>query len=137
MHIVTVGDVMLDVLVDAPDGLRSDDDTEANIELAAGGQAANVAAWVASLGARATLVGPVSNSAAGHLIGEHLGGLGVDVVPVEVPKLGTVVSILSGGTRTLASDAGDQGWVDALDASVVPDGVDWLHVSAYPLLRAN
>ena len=45
MHIATLGDVMLDVIVDAPDGLHDDDDVKAQIEVTSGGQAANVAAW--------------------------------------------------------------------------------------------
>ena len=58
MHIATVGDVVLDVIVDVPGGLNPDDDAEASITLSAGGQAANVAAWAAHLGAEATLIGP-------------------------------------------------------------------------------
>ena len=48
MHIATVGDVVLDVIVDVPGGLNPDDDAEASISLSAGGQAANVAAWAAA-----------------------------------------------------------------------------------------
>ena len=32
MHIATLGDVMLDVIVNAPDGLHEDDDVKAQIE---------------------------------------------------------------------------------------------------------
>lgn len=137
MHIVTLGDVMLDVVVNAPDGLRQDDDTEASIGLYAGGQAANVAAWSVDLGAEATLIGPRGRDSAASFVHERLSAAGVRINAVEAAATGTVVSLLSGRTRTLASDAGDQTWVEALDAAMAPTDVDWLHVSGYPLLRAS
>lgn len=137
MHIVTVGDVALDVLVDAPFGLHEDDDTEARIVLAAGGQAANVAAWAVELGARATVVAPRANTVSADLVAEQLARTGVDLVEISVSSIATVVSLLAAGTRTLLSDAGDQSWVDRLDPSVLPTDIDWLHVSGYPLLRAR
>ena len=136
MHIATLGDIMLDVIVEAPDGLRIDDDTEARIGLSAGGQAANVATWAVALGARATVIGPRGRTTTATFVDAQLATAGVDVVAIEVPSTGTVVSILAAGTRTLASDAGDQTWVDRIDAALLPDSVDWLHVSAYPLLRS-
>src|SRR5580698_9044702 len=53
--ICTIGDLILDVVVlpDAP--LAPDGDTPATIRLGAGGQAANVAAWAAALGATSRL----------------------------------------------------------------------------------
>ena len=44
--VACLGDVMLDVIVEAPGGLVPYDDTPAEITFAAGGQAANVATWV-------------------------------------------------------------------------------------------
>ncbi len=136
MHIATLGDIMLDVIVDAPDGLRTDDDTESRIGLSAGGQAANVATWAVALGAQSTLIGPRGRTTAGDFIDVQLATAGVDVVGINVPATGTVVSILASGTRTLASDAGDQTWVDRVDVTRLPTSIDWLHLSAYPLLRA-
>jgi ribokinase len=137
MHIATLGDVMLDIIVDAPTGLRTDDDTEACIDIATGGQAANVAAWAVALGARATLIGPRGRGHSAAIVDEQLAAAGVAVMGVDVASTGKVVSILAGGARTLASDAGDQGWLDRLEAAHLPDEVDWLHVSGYPLLRAE
>jgi sugar/nucleoside kinase (ribokinase family) len=137
MHIATLGDVMLDIIVEAPDGLREDDDTEARIELSAGGQAANVAAWAVSLGARGTVVGPHGSTSAAAFIADQLSRASVDVVSIAVTTTGKVVSIVASGTRTLASDAGDQSWANRLDPNALSDDVDWLHVSGYPLLRAS
>ncbi|MGH2893914.1 MAG: PfkB family carbohydrate kinase [Solirubrobacteraceae bacterium] len=56
ISICTLGDLILDVVVlpDAP--LALDADTPATIRFAAGGQAANVAAWASALGARSRLI---------------------------------------------------------------------------------
>src|SRR5688572_15863252 len=127
MHIATLGDVMLDVIVDVPGGLRPDDDSEAAIMLAVGGQAANVATWVVHLGARATLIGPRGASSSSSLIAERLVAAGVQFAAVDVEATGTVVSIVSQGTRTMASDPGDLSWVDRVDQLPVEDA-DWLHI---------
>ena len=56
MLVACLGDVMLDVIVELEDGLSPDDDSPARITFAAGGQAANVAAWATALGARSRLI---------------------------------------------------------------------------------
>lgn len=137
MHIVTVGDLVLDVLVDASHGLRPDDDTDARIGLQPGGQAANVAAWAATLGARATLIGPRAEGAVGSMLATAMADRGVELVATAVARAGTVVSIVADGERTLVSDGGDQSWVGKLQANLLPPSIDWLHVSAYPLLRST
>lgn len=137
MHIATVGDVVLDVIVDVPGGLNPDDDAEASISLSAGGQAANVAAWAAHLGAEATLIGPQGSSDAAGLIAKSLASKGVRFVGIPVQRDGTVVSIVAHGQRTLASDAGDQTWLARVTPDLLPTGLDWLHLSGYPLLRAE
>lgn len=137
MHIVTVGDLVLDVVVDAPRGLRRDDDTDARIELLPGGQAANVAAWAAALGAQATLIGPLPGNDIGSMLASAMTSAGVRLTELRVERAGTVVSVVAGGERTLMSDGGDQSWVGMLTPDVVPHDTDWLHVSAYPLLRST
>ncbi len=134
---VTVGDVLLDVVVVASAPLVADDDVPARIRLEPGGQAANVATWVAALGARATAIGPVAPSAAGRLVTEHLARSGVRLIGVEVDEIGSVVSVVARGSRSLASDAGDLGWPERLDPGLLPDDVDRLHVSGYALFRGR
>jgi sugar/nucleoside kinase (ribokinase family) len=135
MRIVTIGDVMLDVVVRTRTSLRDDDDTDATIRVMLGGQAANVAAWAVALGASATVVGPRGSSVAASIVGQRLSGAGVEYVGIDSGDVGTVVSIVAGGTRTMASDAGPSDWVASLRGEQVPDA-DVLHVSGYPLLRA-
>ncbi len=159
-RVACIGDVLLDVLVEAPAGLVADDDTEARITTAAGGQAANVACWVSALGGRAVVVGPRAQDTAGSLAEAALAEHGVRLVGPRVARSGTVVSIVHAGRRSLASDPGDRAWLDfsdldfsdldlsGCDLSGVdlpapeapgPDrgatALDWVVVSGYALLR--
>jgi ribokinase len=136
MHIAALGDVMLDVIVKAPDGLHEDDDVKAHIEVTAGGQAANVAAWAASLGARAPVIGPRGQATTALFVDDQLTSAGVGMIAVDVPVTGTVVSLVTDKTRSLASDSGDPSWVSRLDPHRLPIDLDWLHLSGYPLWRS-
>jgi ribokinase len=136
-HVVCLGDVMLDVLVEAPDGLVPDDDTPARITVAAGGQAANVAAWVVALGGVAEVYGPRSTAGTGRLVLEALSERGVRVVGPEVDHPGAVVSLVTTEGRSLASDPGDGSWLAAVSPGTWLEGADWLFVSGYTLLRTQ
>ena len=136
--VCVAGDVMLDVLVSTRGPLRIDDDTAADIAFSAGGQGANVAAWVCALGGRAGLYGPRTRAGAGQVIDGQLIARGIRLYsePRDTHG-GVVVSWLASGKRTLASDPGDLGWIDErlADTSWLA-GADWLHLSGYLLLRA-
>lgn len=136
MLVSCLGDIMLDVIVDAPHGLVEDDDTPARITFAAGGQAANVAAWVSALGARARVFGPRSHSGNGRLVEEVLAGAGVEVHGPFVAQSGTVMSLITEGSRSMASDPGTTDWLDAVAPGPWLQDADWLFVSGYALLRA-
>lgn len=135
VSVVCVGDVMLDVIVSAPEGLVADDDTPAGISFAAGGQAANVAAWVSTLGGTARVVGPMSSRGHGPLVSSAMQARGVEMRGPRVDRAGAVVSLVQNGQRSMASDAGDTTWLTRLDAADLPDELDWLYVSGYALLR--
>jgi sugar/nucleoside kinase (ribokinase family) len=138
VKVCVAGDVMLDVLVLTQGPLTADDDTPATITVGAGGQAANVAAWVCALGGRAVLYGPRTRDAAGQLMDGRLIARGIQLyAEPRDARCGTVVSFVTSGQRTLASDPGDLTWVD--DRLADPSwltGADWLHLSGYLLLRA-
>jgi len=137
MRIATLGDLMLDVIVRLDEPLASGDDVRARTRTGAGGQAANVAAWAASLGAEARCIAKRGGDAAGELVGRELAGHGVELVgPVADGATGVVVSLVGAdGERSMASDRGvapeltpeelDPAWLDC----------DVLHVSGYALLR--
>jgi len=135
--VACLGDVMLDVLVDAPTGLAPDDDVSAGITFAAGGQAANVATWVANLGGTARVYGPRSDSATGRLVEDALTARGVELWGGPTGRMGAVLSVVTDGTRSMASDAGDLSWLEDLRAGAWLTGADWLFVSGYALLRAR
>jgi sugar/nucleoside kinase (ribokinase family) len=135
--VACLGDVMLDVIVELEDGLTSDDDTPATITFAAGGQAANVATWVVSLGGQARVFGPRGDNGPGQLVDKALRNHGVEVWGTSTGASGAVVSLVTGGTRTMASDPGDLGWLDEIRSGAWLEGADWLFVSGYALLRTR
>jgi sugar/nucleoside kinase (ribokinase family) len=136
--ICTIGDLILDVIV-LPDGaLPPDADTPATIRLSAGGQGANVAAWVSALGGSGRLICQRGSDAATELASAELVQHGVEVCGPVVDGHGGVVVCTrdAHGQRTMASDRGVASQFDA--AALDPDwlrGCDVLHVSGYCLLR--
>jgi sugar/nucleoside kinase (ribokinase family) len=137
--VCALGDLLLDVVVrlDAP--LADGDDTAAETRFGAGGQAANVAAWVAALGEEARFVGKRSGDAAGRLLEDELRARGVELAgPVAEGRTGVVVSMVGpDGGRTMASDRGVSPLLGAweLDMRWFRD-CSWLHLSGYSLLRS-
>src|SRR4051794_14205740 len=106
MKLVTLGDLILDVIVRLDRPLEPGDDTVAVTQTWPGGQAANVAAWAAALGGDARFVGKRGADAAGEIVTHELESRGVDVAgPVE-GRTGIVVSIAAAGDRSMASDRG-------------------------------
>jgi ribokinase len=74
--LVTVGDVMLDIHLPAPDGAR----LHAPIEVRVGGSAVNAARAAAARGRRVVVVGRVGDDAAGRLVASELVREGVDAL---------------------------------------------------------
>jgi sugar/nucleoside kinase (ribokinase family) len=136
--ICTIGDLILDVVVLPKAPLRADADTPSSIRLCAGGQAANVAAWAAALGARARLICARGDGVSSQLATEELIGHGVEIFgPVLTGRGGVVVSVAEAdGRRTMASDRGVA--TELRPSDLDPDWLrscDVLHVSGYCLLR--
>lgn len=138
MRLCALGDVLLDVTVRLGGPLHSGADTTAETRLGAGGQAANVAAWAASLGADARFVGKRADDEAGRIAAEELAGHGVEVVgPVVEGRTGVVVALVGpDGDRTMASDRGVAPELrpEELDPAWFADR-EHLHLSGYILLR--
>jgi len=137
LRIASFGDALLDVIVRPDEPLAAGDDVRAHTATGTGGQAANVAAWAASLGASARCIAKRGDDAAGELVARELEARGVELVgPVADGASGVVVSLVGpDGERSMASDRGvapsfrpeevDAEWLDC----------DLLHVSGYALLR--
>lgn len=138
LSICAIGDLILDVIVLPTAPLRADADTPSSIRFRAGGQAANVAAWAAALGARSRLICARGRDVSDQLAAAELTSEGVEIRgPVRDGRGGVVVSFGDGGGgRTMASDRGvatelapadiDPAWVRSCDV---------LYVSGYCLLR--
>jgi sugar/nucleoside kinase (ribokinase family) len=128
---------MLDVIVRLDEPLAPGDDVRARTRTGAGGQAANVAAWAASLGAASLVLAKRADDAAGELVARELTGRGVELAgPVVAGSTGVVVSMVGAdGERSMASDRGvsPEFRPDELDPAWL--ACDVLHLSGYALLR--
>lgn len=135
--ICTLGDLLLDVVVRLEGPIAEDTDTYGRTRVGAGGQAANVAAWVAALGGRARFLGKRARDPVGRLLADELRRRGVEVAGPEVDSgTGTVVSLAApDGTRTMLTDRGvSPGFrPDELDPAWL-DGCEWLHLPGYSLV---
>jgi sugar/nucleoside kinase (ribokinase family) len=135
VRITTLGDLLLDVVVQLDHPLVPGDDQTAITRTGAGGQAANVAAWARELGASARFVGRRGDDTAGALVTSELVARGVEVVGPAEGRTGVVVSLASGGDRTMASDRGASPHLDPRDLDDAWFDCDVLHLSGYSLLR--
>jgi sugar/nucleoside kinase (ribokinase family) len=135
--ICTIGDLLLDVIVLPDRTLAPDSDTPATIRLAAGGQAANVAAWASALGASSRLICKRGTDTSSEMAVVELQRYGVEIRgPAVAGRAGVVVSIREQPSgRTMASDRGVSSLLDAseIDASWV-GSCEVLHVSGYCLM---
>ncbi|MBA2475540.1 MAG: carbohydrate kinase family protein [Actinobacteria bacterium] len=137
-RICALGDLLLDVVVQLGGPIAPHTDTYGRTRVGAGGQAANVAAWVAALGGRGRFVGKRADDPAGRLLAGEVERRGVELAgPVERSGTGTVVSLATpDGRRAMLSDRGvgtsfapaelDTAWLE---------GCDHLHLPGYSLLR--
>ena len=136
--VCTLGDLLLDVIVRLEQPLAPGADATSRTSLSPGGQAANVAAWVAALGAAARFVGKRCDDDAGRMVRAWLDELGVEVAgPVVDGGSGVIVSLVApDGERTMASDRGVAPELrpDELEAAWFAD-CGHLHLSGYALLR--
>ena len=138
MLVCTIGDLLLDVIVRLAADFAADDDTPASTRVTAGGQAANVAAWAAALGAGARLIAKRGDDGASRLAEAEVTARGVELVgPVAEAGGGVVVSIVAEGSgeRSMLTDRGPsrQLRADEIDVRWLR-GCDVLHVSGYALL---
>jgi len=139
MLVCTIGDLLLDVIVQLQGPSSPGDDTPAATCVTAGGQAANVAAWAAALGTEARLIAKRGDDGASRLAAEEIAARGVELVgPVATAPAGVVVSVVAKGSgeRSMLTDRGPcpQLRADEIDVGWLR-GCDVLHVSGYAMLR--
>jgi sugar/nucleoside kinase (ribokinase family) len=136
MLVCTLGDLTLDVVVRLSGPIAAGGDTDAEIRVGPGGQAANVAAWASALGVPARFIGKTGADDAGMLVRERLAAYGVDVRGPVVGRNGTICSIVSPeADRSMAADRGTAR--DLRPEEIEPAwlaGCTHLHVSGYALV---
>jgi sugar/nucleoside kinase (ribokinase family) len=137
MLVCTLGDLLLDVVVRLQGPLSPGDDTPAVTHVGPGGQAANVAAWAASLGARSRLIAKLGSDAGAQLASAELERRQVEQVGPVVPGRGGVVVSVSGRgeQRSMLTDRGPARELRADEIDVAwLRGADVFHLSGYALL---
>jgi sugar/nucleoside kinase (ribokinase family) len=137
--IVSVGDVMTDVVVRTSGATAYGSDTPSHITTEGGGSAANVAAWVAATRSPAAFVGRRGDDPYGLLAEQLLRAVGVQPhlgVDGSLPTGTCVVLVAPDGERSMFPDAGANA---ALSPDDLPPGLfargRHLHLSGYPLLH--
>jgi sugar/nucleoside kinase (ribokinase family) len=133
--IVTLGDLVEDVVVELQGPVNVASDTAARISRRRGGSAANVAAAAAGLGAPSRFVGQVGGDSTGAALVSDLAAVGVDVAHVR--RSGTTATIVvlvdALGERTMLVDPGSARLLDGAEPAWL-DGADVLHLTLYSLL---
>lgn len=141
LHVVVVGDVMVDVLAAMSGPLARGSDTPSRVTTGGGGSAANVAAWLAAQGVPTTYVGKVGDDTLGRESVAALVDRGVTVYAATDTDLATgtcVVLVEPGGERSMLPHAG-------ANAGLVPEDLPshlfrpgtHLHLSGYTLLNGG
>jgi ribokinase len=137
MIVCSIGDLTLDVIVRLGGSLAAAGDTDAEIHIGPGGQAANVAAWAAALGARARCLCKRGTDETGSFALAGLEAFGVEVLGPAEGRHGVICALVSpDGERSMASDRGTATMLrpEEIDAAWL-EGCDHLFVSGYALVR--
>lgn len=135
MLVCTLGDLTLDVIVRLAGPVAPGGDIDAEIRIGPGGQAANVAAWAAVLGARARFIGKTGADDAGELVRARLAGYGVEITGPIDGRNGSICSLVAvEGERSMAADRGTARELRAEEIDPAWLHCDHLHVSGYALM---
>jgi sugar/nucleoside kinase (ribokinase family) len=132
--ILVLGDVMTDVIVRPTGALAHGTDCPSAIVSRPGGSGANVACWLAHLGAPSALLARVGADLPAQEALLRDAGVVPHLVADAAPT-GTIVAIIDpAGERSFYTDRGANLSLCAADArACLLDGADWLHVSGYAL----
>ena len=130
-----IGDLVEDVVARLNSGIAHGTDTDVEILRRRGGSAANVAVAAAEVGASVRFVGRVGADAIGAALVSDLETAGVDAVVQRAGRTGTIIVLVdASGERSMLPDRAAAAELDAVSVADL-DGVDWLHIPAYSLVR--
>jgi sugar/nucleoside kinase (ribokinase family) len=134
--ILVVGDVIDDTIVIPNGPIRSDTDTPSTIRRAAGGSAANTAAWLGALGAGVAFVGAVNHADVEHHTA-LLRGVDTHFQPRDTPT-GTIIVLVQGADRSMLTDRGANA---DLDFDAIPDalldGRPHIHLTGHAMAASD
>jgi len=134
MLVVTLGDLLLDVIVRLDEPLAPGADANAETRTSPGGQAANVAAWAKDLGGDARCIARRGDDPAGTWLTADLTARGVELAGPVAGRTGVVLSLVApDGERTMASDRGTATSLAPQDLDPAWLACDCLHISGYAL----
>ncbi len=142
--VVVVGDVMLDVVVEAG-ALARGGDVHGRVRTHPGGGAANAAVWAAAWGAAVRLYGRVGDDTTGRVMRAALEERGVEAcLAVDTAEAtGTMLVVLEDGERSMVADRGANARLspDDLPAriearAVLVSGYVLFHPGSEPAARA-
>jgi sugar/nucleoside kinase (ribokinase family) len=130
-----IGDLVEDVVAWLSSDIARGTDTDVEIHRRRGGSAANVAVAAAETGAAVRFIGRVGSDAIGAALVSELEASGVDAVVQRAGRTGTIMVLVDAtGERSMLPDRAAAIELDVVRTSDL-DGVDWLHVPAYSLVR--
>jgi sugar/nucleoside kinase (ribokinase family) len=137
-RVLVLGDLVLDVVMQASAPIESGTDVPGRVEIRQGGSAANVARWLARLGIRSQLVCAVGRDGAGRSLVAQLQRDGVNVRAVRVAghRTGRIgVLVAPSGERSFVADRRAATRMEAKDLKAEWfDKLDLIHLPAYSLL---
>ncbi len=131
--LLTIGDLVEELTVELPGGMRRGHAAEASTLRVRGGSAANVAAITCERGGAARFVGQVGADAVGESLVADLRRRGVDARVSTHGATGVTINLVQAGYRSTLVDRGASTQLTAADSDVL-DGVVQLFVPARSLL---
>jgi sugar/nucleoside kinase (ribokinase family) len=137
-RVLVLGDLVLDVVLQASQPIESGTDVPGRVEIRQGGSAANAARWLARLGARAQLVCAIGRDGAGRSLVAQLRRDSVEVRAVRIAghRTGRIgVLVAPNGERSFVADRRAATRMTPADLkNEWFDGIDLIHLPAYSLL---
>jgi sugar/nucleoside kinase (ribokinase family) len=133
-----LGDLVLDVVLRAAAPIEMGTDVPGRVEIRQGGSAANVARWLARLGARSSLVCSVGRDGAGRSLVAQLRRDDVTVRAIRIAghRTGRIgVLVAPSGERSFVADRRAATRMEPEDLKPEWfDGIELIHLPAYSLL---